>query len=284
LRPTLAVRFNEPIDPTSWTSHGIVVQAPDGTSVAGSYAVDADRLGGSFVPNADLVPGRAYAVSLGSAADVAGNTAIGVAPWTVLPVIPARLSLAVNPTVIVAGGSTALAGNYRGGSPVPPMTIAARRASEALFGQPFQIVANADGTFQLGLRPSGTTTFRVVAAGSNTVADATADVRVIVRRKITLAVSGGTASGSRAGQTVQVTARVTPAGSGVSVSFRLYRWDSRLRTYRYAGSWGRGTDPDGTASYRWTPGAGIYRWRVSVAPTIDYANNISSFVPWKVSR
>ena len=56
-RPTLRIRFDKPMDPASWASGGMIVQAGDGSLVAGAYAYDSATLTGSFVPSAALVPG-----------------------------------------------------------------------------------------------------------------------------------------------------------------------------------------------------------------------------------
>ena len=92
-------------------------------------------------------------------------------------------------------------------------------------------------------------------------------------------------STARVGASVTLVAAVGPTGAGVSVSFRLYRFDAARRTWVYAGSRGRNTDVSGRASYTWIPAsAGSWYWRASVASTVDFANNMSPVYRWSVSR
>jgi hypothetical protein len=71
----------------------------------------------------------------------------------------------------------------------------------------------------------------------------------------------------------------------VSVSFKLYRFDSRRRAWVYAGSKGRSTAANGRASLTWTPSAaGSFYWRASVASTPSFANNISAVYRWTIRR
>jgi hypothetical protein len=84
---------------------------------------------------------------------------------------------------------------------------------------------------------------------------------------------------------VTVVAAVGPASAGVSVSFRLYRFDPTRRTWIYAGSRGRNTDASGRATYVWTPpSTGLFYWRAAVASTTTYANNTSPVYRWSVTR
>ena len=80
-------------------------------------------------------------------------------------------------------------------------------------------------------------------------------------------------------------ATIDPAAAGVSVSFRLYRYDPVRRAYRYAGSWGRGTSTAGRASYVWAPvSTGVYYWRAMVFSTVAFANNTTAPLRWTVAR
>jgi len=90
---------------------------------------------------------------------------------------------------------------------------------------------------------------------------------------------------ARVGTPVSLAAVVGPAAAGVSVSFKLYRFDATRRSWVYAGSRGRNTDASGRATFVWTPAsAGSWYVRAAVASTADYANNISPVYRWSVTR
>ena len=130
------------------------------------------------------------------------------------------------------------------------------------------------------------TTYRLGYAGTSTTAPAQADVRILVRRSVALVgVSTSRAAPARVGRSVQVVAGISPAAAGVSVSMRLYRFDTGRRAWVYAGSRGRTSDATGRVSTTWTPtSAGSYYWRAVVASTVDFANNVSPVYRWSVSR
>ena len=97
--------------------------------------------------------------------------------------------------------------------------------------------------------------------------------------------SSSIVSRAKVGATVKLVAAVGPATAGVSVSFRLYRFDAARRVWIYAGSHGRNSDSAGRAAYVWAASSpGSYYWRASVASTTDFANNMSPVYRWSVSR
>jgi hypothetical protein len=144
----------------------------------------------------------------------------------------------------------------------------------------------ADRRILLTVRPAMNTTYRLGYSGTSTTAPAQADVRILVRRSITLVgVSTLRAAPVRVGRSVQIVASITPAVAGVSVSLRLYRYDAGRRAWVYAGSQGRTSDAAGRVSTAWTPtSAGSYYWRAVVASTVDFANNVSPVYRWSVTR
>lgn len=72
--PKITIRFNEPMDATSWNRGGIILEDPDGVQLSGNYFFDSTNRLGSFVPTG-LQPGVQYVVRLGTAFDAAGNLA-----------------------------------------------------------------------------------------------------------------------------------------------------------------------------------------------------------------
>ena len=110
LRPTFTVRFDGPIDPASWSRLGMIVQAASGTLVTGRYSLDSAGQLGTFVPDADLVAGAPYIVTVGPVTDLAGNQVASRGSWIVTPLLASRVTLAVAPTVLARSGSAVLTG------------------------------------------------------------------------------------------------------------------------------------------------------------------------------
>ena len=136
------------------------------------------------------------------------------------------------------------------------------------------------------MTPALNTTYQFRYAGAFGIAPAQVDVPVLVRRSVAiLGRSSTVVATAKVGRSVTLVAAIGPAKAGVSVSFRLYRFDVARRTWIYAGSRGRGTDASGRASYAWVPpSAGSWYWRASVASTVDFASNMSAVYRWSVSR
>ena len=290
LRPTFEVRFDKEMDPISWGQLGLIVQSSTGVLVDGAYTMDPAHRIGRFVPNADLIPGSGYVVTVGLVADVAGNVVAPTGSWVVTAVMPTRLSLQASPAVVTGSGSgSVLSAAFAGPDSDPVLSLLEQPSGATAFTLVDRAQPGSDGVARFEVQPASNTTYRVAYDGSPTVAAASADVRVLVRRGIRLAVLGttsGVSSGtSRVGRPVTLQAAIDPAAAGVSVSFRLYRYDPVRRTYRYAGSWGRGTSADGRASYVWTPAStGTYYWRAMVASTVEFANNMTAPLRWTVGR
>lgn len=284
LRPRFTVRFDEPIAPDTWQQLGLIVQDGSGQLVPGVYEYDPAGLLGTFVPARDLIPGALYIVTVGSVTDVAGNLVAPRGSWTVTPAIPTSIALAASPGVIPVGAAARLDAVVD----APGWTtldVAARGASDPAF-VPLTTVAVVDGRASLVVRPAANTTYRLANSASPGVAPAAAEVRILVRRSVVLVgPRAGTVTGARVGRSVRLVAAVDPAAPGVSVSFRLYRYDASRRAWIYAGSRGRATDPAGRASYTWTPtSSGSFYWRVAVASTPDHANNVSPVYRFSVRR
>jgi hypothetical protein len=284
LRPTIVVSFSEAMDPSSWTDLGLVVQAASGIRVAGAHIYDRLAHAGSFAPAADLTPGTAYIVTVGKVRDIAGNEVPPTGSWTLTPVFPNAVTLAAAPAVIIVGSRVTLSGAVSiatGG----PVLIAERPTAtgEPIATTPIDLVGRGYSTV---LIPAANTWYQATYPGSAVTSDARSTlIRVIVRRAITLVGrSSTTTATASAGQRVTLLAQVTPATAGVHVSFRLFRYDSNRRAYRYAGSWGRSTATSGLASFSWMPSLGRYYWQVAVFPTPDYANNTTPAYRWSITR
>jgi hypothetical protein len=284
LRPALTVTFSEPIATATWIDGGLIMQSATGALVAGVHTYDVTARTGSFVPSAALQPGALYAVTVGNVEDVAGNRVASPGSWSITPLTPTNLAATATPRVILHGGSTRIGITLTGGS-FPASVEVMSAASPAGF-VPFTAISTDDGTNFLVATPPSNTTFRFRYDGAFGIAPAQKDVRVLVRRSIVLlGRSSGSIAQARVGASVTLTASIGPATSGVSVSFKLYRFDGTRRSWVYAGSKGRKTDAAGRASLTWAaPSAGSYYWRVAVSPTVDFANNTSPVYRWSINR
>jgi len=281
LRPTLSVTFSEAIDPSSWQNLGLVMQAPSGALVAGTYAHDA-TMTGTFTPATALLPGTPYAVTVGPVTDLAGNRIAPIPSWTITPLVPSAATLDVTPRVVVAGGSVTLSGMVQP-SGVPGAQLLARAATAGEFTSVSPLPEGA-GLFSLTVAPTMNTWYRVDVPASAVLAAAQSPVvRVIVRR--TVALEGASASQTRSarpGTSIVLRARAVPAAAGLTISFRLYRYDALRRAYVYAGSRGARTTAGGVATIAWTPRAGRFFWQIVVYPTPEFANNSSPAYRWLV--
>lgn len=284
LRPTVRVTFDEPIAPASWLELGLILQATSGALIRGSYAYDPATRTGTFVPASSLVAGATYVVTVGNVMDVAGNLVSSPGSWSMIPLTPVTLAVDAQPRVVARGGSAAVSIDLSG-APLPAIV----EADISVGGGPFlpgQPVTTDDGSNTLIVAPVANTTYRFRYPGTPTVASTQAEVRVLVRRAVSLVGrNSATVSRATAGRPVSLVAGTTPAASGLSLSFKLYRYDAGRRVWTYAGSRGRTTGSDGRAALSWVPAAsGSYYWRVSVASTIDFANNTSAVYRWTVAR
>ena len=236
LRPTFTVRFGEAIDPASWSRYGVIVQAASGALVTGRYSYDPTGQLGTFVPDADLVAGAPYIVTVGPVTDLAGNQVASLGSWIVTPLVPSRVTLTAAPTVVARGGGAVLTGQASGLGADPVLDLTSQPAAGdavALASLPVP----ADGRVTVTVHPSMNTIYRLSYAGTATIAPSQAEARVLVRRSVELVgVSSGSIRSIRRGATVRLVAQIAPAAAGVSVSFRLYRYDAARRAYRYAGS------------------------------------------------
>ncbi len=284
LRPALSVAFSEPIDPASWIDLGLIVQSAAGSLINGSYAYDVVTRTGSYVPSTALQPGALYVVTVGDVRDIAGNHVMSPGSWSLTPLTPTSLTATADPKVILRGGSVRIDIALDGAT--LPATVELQSSTGTGGFVTLPPISTDDGRNVLLVSPASNTTYRFRYLGAFGVAPAQADVPVLVRRSAVLVGrSGSVVSRARVGTSVKLTAAVGPAAAGVPVSFRLYRFDAGRRAWVYAGSRGRNTDASGRATYTWVPpSAGSWYWRVAVASTADFANNVSPVYRWSISR
>jgi hypothetical protein len=285
LRPPFNVVFDESVDPGSWTNFGLIVQAATGALVPGAYTYDVSTKSGTFIPANALQPGLTYVVALGDVRDVAGNRIPPGGSWTVIPLAPSELEARATPPVILRGASARLDLTLSG-APPPAFVQVSRSWSGSGGFVPLATLEVVNGRLTLPVQPDLTTTYRFQYSGSFGVAPADLIVPVLVRRSVVLVGRSSTVTArASVGASVKLTAEIDPESPGITVSFRLYRFDAVKRVWVYAGSRGRKTDPAGRATYSWIPpSTGSYYWRVSVVSTTEYANNTSPVYRWSISR
>ena len=284
LRPTLRAVFNEAIDPASWVDAGLIVQSASGALIAGSYSYDGPTRTGSYVPSSALQAGASYAVTVGLVRDAAGNLISPTSSWSITPLAATSLTAATNPRAIALGGSARVHVQLGG---VPSASSIEMLTSVA--GGPFQLVSTfalEDDEFSILVAPGRNATYRFRYAGTFGVSPAQVDVPVYVRRAVVLVGRRpNVASTARVGRAVTITAAASPAAAGLSISFRLYRFDPGRRAWVYAGSKGRSSDANGRASLTWVPpSSGSFYWRATVSSSADFANNTSPVYRWAVAR
>ncbi len=282
-RPTISVVFSEPIDDSTWMNLGLILQSSTGGIVPGSYLYYPTTRTGTFTPASDLQAGYVYIAAVGDVRDLAGNKVSGAPSWTFSYLPTSSVTASLTPRVSVVGTSVTLSGT----ATLPPGASLQleSRARAATDYSPVEQIVSSNGKYSLTLIPSENTNYRVSYAGSAVASPASAEAAAIVRRTVSLTnVTATTRHTARIGRPVTLQAQVAPAGI-TTVSFRLYRYDTARRRWVYAGSHGRKTTADGTASLTWTPSStGSWYWRVVVYPTPEFANNISPVYRYSVSR
>lgn len=281
-RPTISVRFNEPIEPTSWLAQGLIMQSASGAIVPGTFGYDPTMNTGTFRPSQDLPLGMTHIVNIGAVTDLAGNRVATTGSWTIKRLLSSAVTLLAQPATVPWGASVTLAGSADApaGSRV---TLEARASSDTMFSTLAELQPGGS-VYATTLRPARNTWYRAVYAGTPTVSPATsATVRVLVRRLVSLVgVSPATSRTVSAGRTLTLTALARPERSGIVLSFRAYRWDSRTGRYVFVASYGRRTDEAGRATLRWLTRPGRWAWRVAVLSDADYASNMSPMYRWTV--
>jgi hypothetical protein len=285
LRPPFTVGFDEAMDPATWSNLGLIVQSASGALVGGEYAYDIVRRVGSFIPSSALTAGATYVVTLGDVRDIAGNLVSPRGSWTITPLAPVDLEATPVSNAIASGQSTRIDLTLSGAPAPAALDVTASTNSSAGF-QPLMTLPVVNGRASVLVTPAQNTTYRFRYLGAFGTAPAQVDTVVLIRRSVVLIGRNSVITArSTVGASVKLVAGIGPASAGVSVSFRLYRFDNGRRVWVYAGSRGRSTDAAGRATYTWVPAtSGSYYWRAMVASTTDFANNTSAVYRWSVSR
>ena len=278
LQPTIAVRFSEAIQRSTWTNSGLLLQDASGTIIYGTYGYDPATFTGTFLPAVTLQPGAPYVVSLGSVTDLAGNPVALPGGWTFTPLLAPALTLQAATRVAPRGAVVALNGRM---SPVyaGPLVL-----EQAVAGGRFlplvPLATGIDGAFHWSAPILANVSFRVVFGGSDMTAETVSPtVTVLVRRQVSLATASPSVTRVVPAFTREtLTARVTPAGPPVPVTLWVYRYTAG-RGYVLLTKVTR-TTAGGQYSFSWTPGRGSYQVRLTAAPSPFFANGVSPIYRW----
>lgn len=271
--PTIRVQFSEPMRVSSWFNAGLLLQNTSGTLIYGTYGWDSSTNTGTFTPNAPLVPGSTYTVSLGSVVDLAGNSLVSIGSWVIHPLLILGLTLTAAPRLATVGTQVGLSGRIVGGADA--QVILERSVAGGIWAPIATVLPAQDGSFSAAATIDANTSFRAVSPATPLTAEATSPpMRVLVRRQVSLAgvdpfVTHRVAAGAR----VRMVALVGPASPPAPITFSLYRYVPG-RGYVLQASLTR-TAVGGRYTFSWTPARGSYYVRLSAAPSPYYANGTS---------
>ncbi len=272
-RPTISVRFSEAIDAASWSTGGLIVQSSSGGILPGAYLYYPSIRTGTFIPSTDLAPGYVYFVTVGDVRDLAGNRVVG-SSWTLKRLLPASVTVAATPSVVVVGSSVTLAGaasipageslaldareGARDGVRTDPHDRSERRPlrphadAGAEHGLPRELRGLRDHAGRVRVRP-----------GARAAEGGAARSRIF----------GHADRGGRPVRDAHRAGWPRGRGPGLVPALPVRRGTARATSSRGA-SVVRPTR-SGRARLTWTPSAGRFAWRVAVSSTVDYANNLS---------
>jgi len=283
-RPTVTVTFSEPIDPTSWTQLGLIVQTPEGVLIRGVFDVIAPTIG-TFHPTDDFVVGGAYVLTVGSVRDVAGNLVAPIGSWVATDRRAPVISLRATPSVVDRGATTLLTGQLTAPAGIASLTLEARPVGSLQGATLGGVPVAPDGSFSLRVTPSSTAEYTLRVPATGDFGPGSVSAVVSVRRAVRLNWSASTAHAGRVGVGASIVASVAPVATGVGVAFRLERWNAGTRSWRVIGTLNRRTNVAGSASVTWNPsGGGLYRWRATAASAPDYSTGSSPWVRWSIGR
>ncbi len=283
-QPTITVTFSEPIDPGSWTHLGLVVQTPDGVLVPGTFTIMAPTTG-SYRPSQDLVSGGAYVLTVGAVRDIAGNVVAPIGSWVATDRPAPELAMTATPSVVSRSATALLSGRLTAPTGVASLTLEARPVGALETVALGSVPVAPDGSFATLVTPSSTTEYRLSVPAAGGFGAGSVSAVVSVRRAVRLNWSSLVVRAGRVGARVSIVASMSPGGAGLSIAFSLERWNSISRSWRLVGTLNRRTDDAGHASVTWAPsGGGLYRWRATAAPTLDYSTGSSPWVRWSIGR
>jgi hypothetical protein len=285
-RPAITVTFSEPIEPGSWAGLGLVFQTPGGELVPGTYSLVSEAVG-RFRPAAHLEVGALYVISIGAVRDVAGNPVAPLGSWVGLVRPAPVVAVAASPLVVDQGQTALLSGRVIAPAGISSLSLEAHPAGSALgIVQLGSVPVAPDGSFAVRVTPSSSTEYRFRVPAVGEYGAATVSASVAVRRNVRIeGASPAVVRAGRVGVRTTVAATIWPAVADAAVAFRLERWNATARSWRLVGTLNRRTDVMGRASVTWRPsGSGLFRWRATVASTLDFSTRATAWVRWSIER
>jgi hypothetical protein len=283
-RPTITVTFSKPIDPSTWTNSGLLVQTPVGVLVPGLLRVVAP-VTGMFTPTEDLVVGGVYVITVGAVRDGAGNLVASIGSWVATDRPVPTVTMRASPPVVDRGAAALLAGRLTAPTGLASLTLEARPLGALATVVLGSVPIAADGSFSTRVTPSSTTEYRLQVPASGGFGAGSVAAVVSVRRVVRLNWSPSVAHAGRVGSRVTLIGSVGPAAAGLAVAFRLERWNAVSRSWQLVATFTRRTDAAGRASLTWLLSTGaLYRWRATAGSTPEFATAASPWVRWSVTR
>lgn len=278
LQPTISVRFSEPIQRSTWTSSGLILQDGQGTVVYGTYGYDPTTFTGSFTPAVSLQPGVPYVVSLGTVTDLAGNEVARPGSWTITPLLAPTITIRSDTRVATRGAIVEITGRMApilGGSLVLEQAV-----GNGAFLPILPLAVDASGAFSWPAPVGANTSFRAHYSGSMTAAETFSPVaRVLVRRSVAvLGLDAATTRRVPAFRRISLVAMVSPADPPVPVTLSIFRYVSGHGYVRQAAV--TRTTVTGRYTFSWTPGRGSYYIRLTTPSTPAFANGVSGAYRW----
>ncbi len=281
LSPTFTVVFDEPIEPSTWTNQGLVVQRLDGSTVSGTYAWSASSKTGTFVPSSDLAPGEAVTCSLSGITDLAGNPLNPIGTWVVTPLRTHSIIAVPISGVVTAGGTATFHGQIDG--PVFG-TLTLQQLVGSIWTSIVGVHIDQTDRFTVSAQVNENTWYRVHADASQVEApSSSAAIRVVARRGLSLiGASTTTPKVVTLGTTVKAIAQLAPISPNVTVTLTASRYDTTRRAWVTAATL-RQASSAGRATFSWRPTAkGKYQLHLTTPSTTQFGNGISPAYLWTV--
>jgi hypothetical protein len=224
-------------------------------------------------------------LTVGAVRDPAGNLVAPIGSWVASDRPGPTVTLRATPSLIDSGTPAMLSGRLTAPTGVSTLSLEARPEGGLLTIVLGPIPVAPDGTFSTHVAPSSSTEYKVRVPAVGAFGAGSVSAVVSVKRAVRLSWSSSLVQAGRVGAHVSIVASISPADSGVAVSFRLERWSTVSRSWQLVGTLNRRTGTSGRASVAWVPsGSALYRWRATAGWEPDYSTGSSSWVRWSIGR
>lgn len=234
----------------------------------GSTNVGSGTLSAGVATASVKLGGGTHSITASYAGDTAGNFAASVSSASTLTVTTAASTTAVTatPTTVTAGGTTSVSVTVTGvsGMAAPSGTVTLTDGGTNVGSI---TLVNGAGSATVTMATAGSRTLTATYSGDANYASSTGTAAVTVSTIATATTLRVSPSPTYPGASVTLTATVTPAVSGLTVTFS--NGQATLGTAT--------TNSSGVATYAWTaPAVGAYSLTASTAASGNYAASTSA--------